>query len=211
MNKYLWSGIWWKDYVFFVANWHPLLAILFCHPSHPWTRLKRLGMLFFSCSFTFLIADLQLRDADNKAMKWFALFACVTLPAMIMETLLYMIVTLPAQFEDRGGRWCGWTCSCFNRLSKWLKVYCLCKAFLLAIVMIIATVYMAADYHDSMDLLGEAVLRSRIQSAIIWFAISMVNPWSGFIVCWRAQKAKHPLIVRIANTHAQDQNRACAS
>merc|ERR1712118_317282 len=53
-NSYYWSGNPCKDYLFFVANWHPLFGTCFCHPAHPWRKGQRVIMLMVTIAFTAL-------------------------------------------------------------------------------------------------------------------------------------------------------------
>lgn len=107
-GSYYWSGNWCRDYNFFIANWHPLLGMFFCHPMHPWSKLDRLSMLIFSlgmsCLPSALLAITAHHSSEEKNVQRIAgvlVFVVVTLPIMLIEMALYWIAIGEIQCKGR--------------------------------------------------------------------------------------------------------------
>ena len=54
-GRVTYTSSWWRDAGFYLCNNHLLLSILCAHPSHPYSRCRRLLVLLNSLSFGFFI------------------------------------------------------------------------------------------------------------------------------------------------------------
>lgn len=179
-QSYYWSGIFLKDFFFFVANWHPLFGMFCSHPEHPWYKKDRILTFIVSCSCTMLASAIS-RDLGTSSPR-IMIFMCITLPVMILEIALYWIAI--ADIFCKGGRG---ECCCVA-LAKCVKHSCFCFSMFVSFFALSLS-YMLCSAHNTgpLDLVRLFVI-SRIQSWILWFPLWFLLPCLGFLHCWCMEK-----------------------
>lgn len=177
-NSYYWTGGFWKDYFFFVANWHPLIGMLACHPNHPWTKASRLAMFLISLSIT-MVPSAAIGASYPEKGQMFTLrtpmiIAFVTIPDIIIGVILY-------QLSIAGSR-CPNTCGCcWEMIKKCFFVYVIIIALASAGIS-----YVILDSSDTnWNALFVPLIEGRMYSFVTWFPMWLVLPCQlGFIDLW---------------------------
>lgn len=175
---YHWSGKFWRDYFFFVANWHPLIGMFASHPAHPWTKAERVGTFLFSCSLT-LLPPAMMKFYQAQPL---TVFFWITLPVMICETAMYYIAVADIFCVGRGR-----ICNCIAPFFK-LFARCCLGCSLAASTFLFGMVYLLAEalqmpVRDMMH----PFWMSRIQSWFVWFPLWFLLPVIGFAHGWRVE------------------------
>jgi len=183
---YYWSGEWCRDYLFFIANWHPLVGMFCSHPVHPWSKRERLATFIFSVGFSLLpaaILAIMENESDNKMMVHIAsgmVFVFITLPIMLWELALYWIAVADS--------------FCVGRCNQVVQVVVCCQKLLLscsvftAIVSAALSCAIVAVSSASLDRLVTGVCTSRVQSWLTWFLLMTFLPCIGFVHGWRMEQ-----------------------
>jgi len=181
VNSYYWSGNFCQDYMFFVANWHPLISIVFCHPNHPWTKCMRFQMQLISVAITMvpsavITANFYGNDF-NVAVRTFLILVFVTLPDVVYGVMLYQLAI-------------GKTRCCGQFLGKcWTAAQYCCMGyvvFFLAVSSGICYVILSSQSDDmTVGPMFEPILEGRLMSAVAWFPIWLFLPCQlGFLSLW---------------------------
>eukprot|EP00415_Alexandrium_ostenfeldii_P000849 UN0849 len=192
---YFWSGSFWADYAFFIANWHPLVGIFLSHPWHPWSKKERIGMLIFSVPLTMLGLALKCHHADFE--RQLAIYVGVTLPVMLVESVLYQLAVLEHRFRDRfqDRRRCGCLCRGVCRrvmiLARILRYFAFSTAIAASLVVAALVFLWLVPARDCnvRDLVVELLI-SRLQSWVTWFPIWFLLPCRGFLAGWSADRPR---------------------
>lgn len=183
-TSYYWSGNFGKDFVFFVANWHPLFGIICSHPHHPWMKHERLLSFMVSCSLTLLpsayfVDKMELEQHKTWRETHLFIFISVTLPVMIIEVFLYLFAMAPV--------YCRGNCLCapIVALIVVLKKLCFCVAFLITIIVVSLTLTLMHGLPPE-ELIRPFML-SRMQSWVYWFPLWFLMPCCGFCPYWHSE------------------------
>lgn len=189
LNTYYWSGGFCTDYCFFVANWHPLLGIFLCHPSHPWTRGERILLLLVS--FSLMFATLSLGCEEHLSAKLLLLSLVVTVFEVAYTFVLYNMSVLDTYcISPSAGYIDGCICKslrCCWRLGKW---FALCQATLFACGIFVVCMTFIENEGCSTKKVAMQFAVSRAQSYLIWFPLYLFLPCIGFIPIWRNERKK---------------------
>lgn len=182
-NSYYWSGNMGYDFVFFVAQWHPWIGILCCHPNHPWTRAERLLMLIVGLSLAIVPSVLisQVFHGAEITMK-VATFAFVTVPSLILSVILYQMAIL-----DGRGRCCT-VCSpclrCFQQCMVGITVVMAGTAMLWSWTLL--EVEQGVEHH-AIDWVKATMplIKGQLFSQLLWFPLWIFLPCQlGFLDLW---------------------------
>lgn len=190
-NSYYWSGSFLKDYLFFIANWHPLLSTCLCHPAHPWTKAQRLIMLMVSVSFTTLPSARLLRvvakqDGIAYAATHLGIFLHVTLPVMIWESALYRLAVLDLYCKGRQSP----CCKLFVHCIRVVRHCCFLLASVISGLMVLGSFLILASSDAPVYDALRPVAVSCMQSWILWFPIWMTLPYIGFCHYWGIERRR---------------------
>jgi len=187
-GTYHWSGSFWRDYAFFVANWHPLVGILCSHPWHPWSKKERIGIFVFSVALTFyaLVLRCHLVDWSSEA----SVYLGVTLPVMAAEALLYQLAVLDARCRDRSCCALRRLCHAAMRAAQLARSCAFCVALVSSLAVGALSVFVVAPATECpLRGLGAQLLWSRCQSWLTWFPIWFFLPLMGFLHCWCMERS----------------------
>jgi len=180
VNTMYWTGEVSKDYLFFVANWHPLLGMFLCHPNHPWSKRDRFLMFLISLALTLvpsaMLAALLHRGGVLQVGEVLATLAFVTLPDTVIGVLLYQLSTLDAK--------CPLFATCVSGLQGCLAVVTLVIGVLSTIVA--STILSAVGAHDFA--LIQPLIMGKLYSYATWFPIFLLLPCIGFAWAWRGER-----------------------
>mmetsp|Transcript_66400 Transcript_66400/g.187078 ORF Transcript_66400/g.187078 Transcript_66400/m.187078 type:complete len:318 (+) Transcript_66400:71-1024(+) len=183
-TSYYWSGNFFKDFVFFVANWHPLFGIICSHPLHPWAKSERALSFMVSCALTLLPSAMLVSEMQEKQhYTWvethLAILGFVTLPVMVIEVFLYLFAMAPVYCRG----------NCLLRpvaaLIVVLKKLCFGVSFLITFV-VVAMTLVTMHGLPKVDLLHPFLL-SRAQSWAYWFPMWFLMPCCGFCQYWNTE------------------------
>eukprot|EP00928_Gymnodinium_smaydae_P013535 TRINITY_DN14933_c0_g3_i1.p1 TRINITY_DN14933_c0_g3~~TRINITY_DN14933_c0_g3_i1.p1 ORF type:complete len:237 (+),score=40.73 TRINITY_DN14933_c0_g3_i1:72-782(+) len=186
LGSFYWSGNCLKDYLFFVANWHPLFGIFLSHPAHPWSKTDRTLMLIVSCGLSMLPAALvgiteKKADSDVvEALATVAIFTYITIPVMIWEVVLYKLGTLYTTCLGR--------CDCFAKVVKFEKICCFIFTLLVTMGAVSSSVVLAFAADVNLIILLRPVAEARVQSWLVWFPLYAFMPCFGFIHAWHMEQ-----------------------
>lgn len=194
-NSYYWSGNVVRDYLFFVAQWHPLLGICYSHPAHPWSKDQRLIMLLVTVAVTTLpsarlmrILDASGGDDETQIATHLEIFAHITLPVMLGECALYRLAVLDLYCKGRRGP----CCRVCGRLVQCMQRCCFLAALIFSGLMLFASscLLLGSSLMGGNSLLGglRLIMVSCIQSWITWFPIWLVLPYVGFLHYWHIEQ-----------------------
>lgn len=189
-TSYYWSGHFWKDYFFFVANWHPLFGILCSHPLHPWSKLDRLGSLLVACALT-LLPSVKLSQATESMCEelgdhtgkcgWLTshilIMLFITTPVMFVEVALYLFA-MYSNVYCRDGR----LCICCKRS------FFVASLAVSAVVLLVSSEMLRASGQGISEELVHPFLVSRLQSWMVWFPLWFVMPCLGFWHYWNIER-----------------------
>jgi len=180
-NCYYWTGSFMQDYFFFVANWHPVIGILLCHPDHPWTKRERLQMTVISLAIT-LIPSVEIAKAVPKELQLPATIMGVTIPDTIIGVVLYQLSIADSRCPPCAAFW--------NFVNK------CCMNCILVIGLISAGIAYSLLQGTDVDLPTalKPLVMGKIYSWATWFPIWFVLPCMGFAHEWymeyKAEKKK---------------------
>jgi len=188
-NSYYWSGNFCQDYFFFVANWHPIISILVCHPNHPWTKLTRFQMLIISVAITMVpsavITAYLSGHQYGGALRFVVILTFVTVPDVVYGVVLYQLAIGKTR--------------CFGQFLErcWSAAQYCCMVWVIIFVLfslgICIAILHAVDLQVGPLLLP--LLEGRLYSAVIWFPMWIFLPCQlGYLSLWyyeqkEAQKA----------------------
>eukprot|EP00929_Paragymnodinium_shiwhaense_P106067 TRINITY_DN71168_c0_g1_i2.p1 TRINITY_DN71168_c0_g1~~TRINITY_DN71168_c0_g1_i2.p1 ORF type:complete len:265 (+),score=8.19 TRINITY_DN71168_c0_g1_i2:62-856(+) len=185
-NSYYWSGSFWKDYWYFVMNWHPFFSVFFCHPDHPWTKCQRFCMLLISISITELpllfmaIFHVNLPPLDEKLV----IFEFVTMPNILIGIVLYQCAI--------GGTRLPCCSKLFKCLTWFIIVFCLWNvAGMGAMIMGLGE---KGQEELEMHRFFRSLFQSQLQYYATWFPIWFLMPCKlGFYSGWSASRQRAEL------------------
>jgi len=190
-TTYYWSGSFCRDYIFFVANWHPLFGMWCSHPVHPWSKRHRFATFVFSCAITMLPASVIVYMGETsdggvaaQIVSKAVILLWITLPVMIWETMLYFINTADMHFEDRGYRACNFLVYGLRCVRELWTCIALAAALVVATI---SLVIIAVSGAPAKRLL-RPLLVSRVQSWVLWFPLWFFLPFMGFLHGWTMEK-----------------------
>mmetsp|Transcript_52709 Transcript_52709/g.112747 ORF Transcript_52709/g.112747 Transcript_52709/m.112747 type:complete len:262 (-) Transcript_52709:58-843(-) len=176
--SYYFSGHIVTDFIFFVANWHPLLSILLCHPNHPYTKWDRVMALVITLAMSIVPSACIASSVSNLAMVKTLTILWVTLPATAISLFL-------SQLSFMGAR-------CPSCANCCIMIQTSCTFFALAIAAISSAIgYLimtgenkTPDWHAMLH----PIIVGQIQSWILWFPINYIMPCQvGFHSLWFAE------------------------
>jgi len=178
-NTYLWSGNFFKDYVFFIANWHPILGILLCHPQHPWGKRERLQMTLISLFLTmpmsvFIAKRAQIDQLSSGAVTGLTLFF-VTIPDTIIGIVLYQLSIAHTRCPSFAG--------CLNIVNR-----CCLNCFL--VIGILSSVFCYFQLQGTGIHWVEAfepLLIGKVYSYATWFPLWFLLPCMGYLHQWYSE------------------------
>lgn len=180
-NSYYWSGNPFRDYFFFVANWHPLLGLFISHPNHPWTKKARLVQLIISAEIVMVPSALIGRHFEgDPAGEFPVILMCVTVPDLLIGVILY-------QASISGTR-----CPRCHRCLLWMTRAMFCYALIYGFTsMVLCYLILSLGTDEGAD--WETMIRSlatgMITGWVTWFPIWLLLPCQlGFLSLWRAEK-----------------------
>lgn len=194
-NSYYWSGNVSRDYLFFVAQWHPLLGICYSHPAHPWRKDQRLIMLLLTISFITLptarllkILDASGKEDETQVASHWEIFAHVTVPMMVWECALYRLAVLDLYCKGRKGA----CCRLCGKLVQCMQKCCFSVAVIFSGMMILASFcfLLGGSLLGGNSMLGalRLIVVSCVQSWITWFPVWMFLPYNGFLHYWHIEQ-----------------------
>jgi len=189
-TSYYWSGSFWKDYVFFVANWHPLFGILCSHPLHPWSKPDRFGSLLISSSLTLLPSVMLSQSTEALCEEWgdhtgkcgwlishILIMLFITTPVMFVEVALYLFAMYTNVYCREGT-----LCVCCK------KSFFITSLVVSAVVLWASSEILRAGGHEISEELVHPFLVSRLQSCVVWFPLWFVMPCMGFWHYWNIER-----------------------
>eukprot|EP00418_Pyrodinium_bahamense_P087233 CAMPEP_0179060206 /NCGR_PEP_ID=MMETSP0796-20121207/25746_1 /TAXON_ID=73915 /ORGANISM="Pyrodinium bahamense, Strain pbaha01" /LENGTH=260 /DNA_ID=CAMNT_0020756981 /DNA_START=55 /DNA_END=837 /DNA_ORIENTATION=- len=181
-GSYYWSGGFCQDFVFFVANWHPLLGMCCSHPLHPWTKGARIATFFLSCGLSMLPSALIVSveahaEREDVELLWGVLvFVCVTVPIIIWEVILYWVSV--------SDMFCRGRCSSVLPCIASCKRCCFMASLFMALVLAGCGLLIVYLSKATMYQLFLPMASGRVQSWILWFPIWTFLPYVGFAHGW---------------------------
>eukprot|EP00928_Gymnodinium_smaydae_P042588 TRINITY_DN28651_c0_g1_i1.p1 TRINITY_DN28651_c0_g1~~TRINITY_DN28651_c0_g1_i1.p1 ORF type:complete len:250 (-),score=25.75 TRINITY_DN28651_c0_g1_i1:55-804(-) len=182
-NSYYWCGSCFRDYVFFVCNWHPLLGIILCHPNHPWSKMERLSMTLISlaiCMVPSAVIGKSYPGHHVLSLPLTVLF--VSIPDFVCGVILYQVSIA----ETR----CPALAPCFQCLTHCLM--CIAFSFGLLSSLICASILHDGSSTHWATMLGPLVYGKAI-SYLTWFPLWLLLPCNlGFLSLWNAEKQLAP-------------------
>lgn len=201
-SSYNWSGDMWKDYWYFVANWHPLFGICFAHPAHPWKREQRLVTLVMTIAMTALLPALRAwllhhtatsgdkepspEELHGPVILWLVsqwkIFTHVTIPVMLWQAALYRLSILDLYCKDRRDPCCQFLAVLVQTIRRW----CFLISLVFAGMMMMTSFFMVLGRF----LFVRPIATSLVQSWIAWFPIWLFLPYVGFVHSWRSEQSQ---------------------
>lgn len=177
-NSYYWTGNCLIDYIFFCAQWHPLLGIIFCHPNHPWSKLERIVMFLIAAEITMIPSACIARSSDDDVEQIF-IIVFVTLPNLLAGVLLYQLSIA----DMRCPNLCGLCC-------KWTSRFCFVVLFLFgAMATILSYAILHRDGHNDLKKIIQPWIIGQLYSLATWFPLWIIIPCQvGFLSLWCAEK-----------------------
>lgn len=200
------------DYVFHVANRHPLISCCCVHTEHPYSRVERCtilaiisGLTFLSCAagnFATKAVEHNVGGA-TESTEGFAAFCLtnigllcfVTLPLIVLQMILEALVTLDFTFEEAGekadervGLGIGSACGLCASLVRCCKNCCLCYGLLLTAACVGLAEVACSQQGTSLAEIVPAFAASRLQSWLLWFPIDFFLPCCGFLALWQGEE-----------------------
>lgn len=185
-NSYYWSGNMGYDFVFFVAQWHPWIGILCCHPNHPWTRAERLLMVIVGLSIS-IVPSVLISQAFHDAhgaeigMKVVTV-AFVTVPSLILSVILYQMAIL----DGRGKccTICGPCLRCFQQCMVGITVVIAGTALFCSFILLEgeqALEHQAINWVKALT----PLIKGQLFSQLLWFPLWILLPCQlGFLDLW---------------------------
>lgn len=215
MGAVYWSGNCFKDYCFFLANWHPLLSMFMSHPKHPYSKFERMFTFFVGCALTMLPSALLVKGVtytQTKAAETIYVVGTVattaapyegghvstavvllfiTLPVMIIEICLYQVAVVDAYCEDQDEKGHHPICSCLKGCVHAIRGCCFCFSGCFAVT--IGSLSMLVLYLNDLPFrdITDPFMQSRIQSWILWLPLHLLLPCTGFLHRWCQEKKDH--------------------
>jgi len=183
-TSYHFSGDFFRDYGFFVANWHPLFGICCSHPLHPWKKYERILALIVSLALTMLVPAFYLSTTKaqwNDQGTRMAVFLWITLPAMLLEVALYWFAM--------GDSYCRGNifCTPVVGLIVVIKSACFFVALCIAAFAFFVIYTGLGGELPSMHLM-KPFFTSRLHSWILWFPVWFLMPCFGFWHYWTIER-----------------------
>mmetsp|Transcript_3631 Transcript_3631/g.9935 ORF Transcript_3631/g.9935 Transcript_3631/m.9935 type:complete len:269 (-) Transcript_3631:97-903(-) len=179
-NSYYWSGNFVTDYFFFVANWHPVIGMLFCHPNHPWSKAVRTEMFIISLSITLVPSAFigsQFTDEESWAsslLKTPLIVGFVTIPDIVVGVILYQVVIA----DTRCPNLCG---TCLDATKK----CCICWVGAFAILAAVICFFIMEASPAPWTKLLIPLVEGRAWSFLTWFPIWLILPCQlGYLDLW---------------------------
>lgn len=208
VDSYYWSGSLLKDYVFFVRQWHPILAICLHHKRHPYTRQMRvfvfLVTIFFPMFPTALVLYLTEHEHGSPNIgteSWWKIECWIVLPSMLLNTLLYRISVMdrrcaPKLGEDFATRLFGCALRMVATLCKAACYFCVTLTMVAPIITIL--IYEAGSRECewcSWTYMLKPWCISMASSFFSWFPMHLFMPITGFLWHWHKERweGKPPL------------------
>lgn len=179
-NSYYWCGDITRDYLFFIANWHPFLGMFCCHPNHPWSKRQRVEMFMISLALTMMPSALvaaSLHHGCFKNAEVIAILLLVTIPDSIIGTLLYQLSIAHTNCPG-----CTPLLNCI--------MFCCQRSVLMSGLLSTGVCYLilrSTDVHWT-ALLSPLIL-GKLWSYITWFPIWFLMPcYMGFLHVWCVER-----------------------
>uniref|UniRef100_A0A7S4QAV2 Uncharacterized protein n=1 Tax=Alexandrium monilatum TaxID=311494 RepID=A0A7S4QAV2_9DINO len=177
-NSYYWTGGFFQDYFFFVANWHPFLGMLLSHPNHPWSKRERLAMFCISLAITMVPSAAIAAQLPGHRDATVVVFAWVTLPDIAVGLVLYQLSIADTRCPNS----CG---ACMNLFKRFAMA---CSAFFaLSVTGVCFLILRSRGAHWSQLLVP--LVKGKLLSFLTWFPIWLLVPCQlGFIDLWCAER-----------------------
>jgi hypothetical protein len=179
-NTYYWTGTPSTDYLFFVANWHPLLGMFLSHPNHPWTKKERVLMFLISLALTLVPSAMIAAFLHDKGVgyvvKVLLTLILVTLPDTIFGVVLYQLSVADTK--------CPLCAACTKSLEGCLMTVILIVG---ALSTILSSTILGAVGANWFDLL-QPLIMGKLYSYATWFPIFLLLPCIGFALVWRGER-----------------------
>mmetsp|Transcript_28426 Transcript_28426/g.88406 ORF Transcript_28426/g.88406 Transcript_28426/m.88406 type:complete len:278 (-) Transcript_28426:140-973(-) len=181
-NSYYWTGNICLDYVFFVANWHPILGLVFCHPNHPWSKLERLEMFLISLAIT-LVPSAAIGAYFDEDPRWLRskhalIFAFVTVPDIVVGVVLYQLSIADTRCPNLCGK-------CLDLTKK----CCIVQVAFAGAVSVAVAYVILSQKNVSWTNLFVPLVEGRLWSFLIWFPMWLVLPCQlGFLDLWCSER-----------------------
>mmetsp|Transcript_36957 Transcript_36957/g.73139 ORF Transcript_36957/g.73139 Transcript_36957/m.73139 type:complete len:341 (+) Transcript_36957:59-1081(+) len=183
-TSYYFSGDCFRDYGFFVANWHPLLGIFCSHPLHPWKKHERFLALIVSLALTmlvpaFFLSETRAQWSDNETKT--GVFMFITLPAMLLEVALYWFAI--------GDSYCRGNPCCAPVAGLIVAIKSACFIVALVIAGFASfVIYVGLGGELPSKHMMQPFFTSRLHSWLLWFPVWLLMPCLGFWHYWTIEK-----------------------
>jgi len=176
-NSYYWSGEFLRDYIFYVANWHPFLGMFFSHPNHPWTKTDRIQMFCVSLAITMVpsaVISAQFGKGGG-ALVTVLIILFVTIPDIICGVLLYQLSIAESRCPNLA------RCMCL----KTLKGCCMFNIAMMGAASTVICYFILAPAKVGWYSLLVPLAEGKAFSYITWFPIWFLLPCQlGFLDLW---------------------------
>jgi len=188
-----WSDNFCYDYIFHVANNHPLLSCVFCSPLHPYSKRERLLVLLIVSLYTIAMESLlywmfQPQRSESGAMgslNIVPVLLFITIPIMLVQVVLEQMSVLDARFQTTEEGCVATFCNKIANAIKGAEKGLFDTALWWSIGITIISV--ALTYNKAiLPQLCVTFWESRIQAWILWFPSDLLMPCFGFVCKWRA-------------------------
>jgi hypothetical protein len=204
VDSYYWSGNMLKDYIFFVRQWHPVLAICLHHKRHPYTTKMRVFVFLvtiFCPMFPAAVLEYLSERDEGQPASWWKLELWITLPSFLLNYILYKISVMdrrcaPKIGQDLAERMIQCVLRMFATLCKATCYFCVTMTMVAPLVTFL--VYQAGSHECGFcgwHHMFEPWFFSMASSFVSWFPIHLFMPITGFLWHWNKERweGKPPL------------------
>lgn len=180
-NSYYWTGNCFKDYLFFVCNWHPMLGMVLSHPNHPWTKWERFLMFLISLAISIIPSAVIASSLDEPA--WISLMTIVfvTVPNIITGVILYQLSIADTRQA------CAFCAPCLNMT----KNCCMCYTLFIGLfgTGVSYMIMTKESKNPDWDAMLNPLIMGQVYSQVTWIPLWLILPCQlGFLSLWCSEK-----------------------
>jgi len=166
-STHYWSGNFLKDWIFFIAQLHPLLGIFTSHPYHPWTKTDRVKMFIISTSLTMIPAIMVMRLVEHTFPKELQ----VTLGKFLGIVAVFVFVGIPDLIINKVLRELSLATGRYHFLRS-VQQTCMKLSFCIGITACCFAYLYLKDHQDGTIRRLKPLAIGKVQSAVSWFLVA---------------------------------------
>lgn len=183
-----WSGTFYRDYSFHVANSHPLLSCMLCHPKHPYSKVERFVVLLIVLSLSILpcavLGHHRHKNFWTLAYTCIMIFLFITLPVMALSCILGLLAVLDYHVEKLQSPTLQW----MGKLIRAIKGICFAGTLIFCSLVVGVSILILKAHQVELWHATRPLVFSQLQCWVLWFLPDLLMPCCGFIHCWYSER-----------------------